>query len=1201
VSTRRRVKHIPDLDPLEERLSDRIKGVNIIDELSIDRELRTQLQEAFDYHLQRRGLQGLLRSYTTCFAVHLVAEGIYGYESGNYWGGTPLKERSSQNDVREAGKFFETFVETHGLETFPDRPFRYVSLILLHCSIPNDLLPAFFEYALNPAVHDPEWHSLDVRELIQRWPRQPPSNNRLPKVAHTFFQKGGEVAVDFVSRCLEMAEKAASSGEVPSADKVRLPERIVENYSDWREDHEKEKGKTRSRRSRTRRRSVEPPRIWIDPWQTQIMVDLPEQKFESGQRSDETLGWKVEAKSRAEISTTEVDVHTFKSGETWKSEPESVPLVAPARSYDVSLTGLSSSYSWTFEGLSPDNQLLVFDGDTQEIIESPQGLPSRPLWLVYPHGEDPDVDGGQQVQAERPLYGPWADFATSCWDLSSADSVTIGDTNWPVVSQGQGLQPRLLGGDQLPIGGNRDKYYTQLPEIRIPVSPDRESEEEVEQWEWRLVGEGESPTVQQLDSKQPEVSVEEHALTLSLARVIDHIGNFEVGVRGPLGRSANFSISYVGDCSIQLPTDSRLPNEDGSYPPKRVVVSTASDVELSCSRDDMEINSSDTGVHRVVFGGTCTQASIQMHPHQSESSIELPIVAPGIRWKLQGEGWNQTWSTRPLRLAVDEIEQSSDAELIVRNQPASSAVDLQGELRVEDDQELLQSIGSKSRAAGRLRFDLLEILDLLRQTDRSLQLQLEVEPNQATTVARLEASLEVEDLSIRTDRSGDVWDLMVTWETSGKPVRNRRLRLWSVGRPWESPRTFEIPDDARGGARFQRPISKLPAGPYIAALELEDPWQESFPERPSQGDPNATVVRIGSVGSRLKKFWEAAPSLERHLEQAFLADDVSDSHRHLREASEMISGEDVSTLLRALWWVDSSGSLAKQVADKQNVVVRWIRSEVLNHPKALTSSVSNREFRNASKNRLQRFLVTLGTPQALVPAGDWENDTLDLAWQTWGPLGWMLEVRNILDDENRSVRRARSATGIDELVAQDDGNSASDTASASTPTTKWKSLKSDTDVFGGRPQEKLLSLPAPILREQQHRLNATLRGHFDDERSWQAVNFDWLLNHKEHSDSRRPSMSVFEEFRNTLRSGVEHILESGYVAESVANSILNRRDPRPDAKLANVPFCTGATALIQRVYAIHGITLPFVGPEALAQCGLKAFDIARRLYERDLC
>lgn len=1204
MSTSENVIRIPNLDPLEERLSEEIKGVNIIDELSIDRELHKKLQKAFNYHLRQRSLKGLLRSYTTCFAVHLVAEGIYGYKSGNYWGGTPLKKHGSQNDVQEGGQFFETFVETYGLETFPDRPFRYVSLILLHSSIPNDVLPSFFEHALHPAVHDPEWQDFGSRELIQRWPERPPSN-RLPKVAHTFFQNGGEVAVDFIARCLEMAEQTARSGDVPSAEKVRLPKRIPEAYAEWHGSRQENSSpgtqKTHKHRSRKRRASTEPPQIWLDPWQAQIMVDLPEQKFSASRKSGDALKWKVEAKSRAEVTTTQVEAHTYKSREDWKSESESMPLVAPARSYDISLTGLTSSQAWTFEALSPENQLLVFDGDTREVIESPQALPSRPLWFVYPHEEELSANGGREIHAEQRLHGPWENFAMGCWDLSSADSVAVGDKTWPVVSQGQGLQPRLLGGEELPIGGNREKYYTQLPKIRVPVPPGRSPEEEVKDWEWRIAAEGEAPSAREFDPERPEVILENHALTLSLSQLIDQVGNFEVGVRGPLGRSASFAISHVGDCSVNLPSEPRLPKEDGSYPRERAILNAPSGVELVCERDDVEIESSGSGVYEVVFGETCTQASIGMRPEQVESSVDLPLASPGLQWKVQGEEWNRSWSTRPLRLAIDEIEQSDEAGLLVRGQPSSGATDVHGKIRVEDGEDLLQSIASKSRAAGRLRFDLLEVLDLLRRTDRSLQLRLKLGEDRSATIARLEASLEVEDLSLIEDRSGDMWDLMVTWETAGKPVRNRRFRLWPVGRPWESPRTFEIPDGARGEARFQRVVSELPPGPYVAALNLEDPWQENFPERPSKEDPNADVVRVGSAAARLKRLWETGSSLEESLEQAFLADSVSDANRRLRKAPEVVDESDISTLLRALWWFGSSSSLVDQIADKQNVVRRWIRRKVLDHPKKLVASLTNREFRSASKNRLQRFVVTLGVPQALVPAADWENDTLDTAWQTWGALGWMLEVQGILKGENRGIRHARNATGVGELTETDKGNSASGPAPATARQIGWKRVDEDTNVFGGCPQEKLLSLPAPVLRKQQHRLDATLRGHFDDERSWQAVNFDWLLNYKENSHSHYQGLPVLKKFQGTLKSGVQQILENERVAKPVADAVLDRHDPHPDAVLANVPFCCGATALIQRAYAAYGISLPFVGPEDLVRCGVAAFDVAQRLYERDLC
>ena len=72
------------LRPLEDRLSRKLQRVNIIGELEIDERLRDTLRAAFrQYIASPRTFNGLLRVYPSCMAVHLVAEGIYGYESGN--------------------------------------------------------------------------------------------------------------------------------------------------------------------------------------------------------------------------------------------------------------------------------------------------------------------------------------------------------------------------------------------------------------------------------------------------------------------------------------------------------------------------------------------------------------------------------------------------------------------------------------------------------------------------------------------------------------------------------------------------------------------------------------------------------------------------------------------------------------------------------------------------------------------------------------------------------------------------------------------------------------------------------------------------------------------------------------------------------------------------------------------------------------
>jgi len=269
----------------------------------------------------------------------------------------------------------------------------------------------------------------------------------------------------------------------------------------------------------------------------------------------------------------------------------------------------------------------------------------------------------------------------------------------------------------------------------------------------------------------------------------------------------------------------------------------------------------------------------------------------------------------------------------------------------------------------------------------------------------------------------------------------------------------------------------------------------------------------------------------------------------------------------------------------------------LKHSVKLVSSLDDQRFQSASQDRLEHFLLALGIPQQFSPAENWSTEVLNIAWRVWPPLGWMLETRSLLEGEVRSVRRARNTIGISELVNATERND----TSASEPRMNWRSLDVEPDLLGGRLEERETQLPASTLRDQQHQLSATLRGHFDDEQSWLAVNFDWLVDFKENPDQYRSEMSTLSEYRETLRSGVEQIMENELVAPAVAKAILDRHDPRPEATLADVPFCTGATALIQRAYAIFDIRLPFASPEDLVRCGTTTFKVAQRLYERDLC
>jgi hypothetical protein len=329
-----------------------------------------------------------------------------------------------------------------------------------------------------------------------------------------------------------------------------------------------------------------------------------------------------------------------------------------------------------------------------------------------------------------------------------------------------------------------------------------------------------------------------------------------------------------------------------------------------------------------------------------------------------------------------------------------------------------------------------------------------------------------------------------------------------------------------------------------------------------------------------------------------LADSASEATRHLNEASKYVSVGDIPLLLQSLWWLGSNQPLSEQLADRQNVVHRWMRNQVVDAPERLVAALRDRNFRVQRSDRLHAFLVSLGIPQSVQPASTENSSEWDAAWRAWPPLGWMLETRKLLEGDPGSLRRARRTMGVDELLTQQQNGNG---RFSDFTMMEWRDLRSDNDMFGGRIQDHEVSLPVQILRQQQHELNATLRGHFDDENSWLAVNFDWLIDQKNASELQTNAGSDLLDYRKTLRAGIEELLEERRIPKAAAEGLLNRFDPRPDARLTHIPFCVGATAIIQRAYAVYGISLPFTGPEDLLRCGVASFGVAQRLYERDLC
>ncbi len=1206
---RRNASKLPDLLPIEERLEQRLRAVNIIGELDIDKDLHDTLREVFAMRLRMDQLQRYARRYPACFAVHLVAEGIYGYEGGNYWGGTPLDQYGSRSDQTEAGKRFETIVENYGLESFPGRKRRYVDLIMLHTALPSSELSSFFEHAVYPTVHDSDRYNAEPRELVKNaWVSRPPGKYKLNQGVKNFLQQGGEVPVDFAARCLSMAREATQEGHVPDVDTVRLPERVVRAYEAWWRDY-RQRSTVRSTSAKARAKpALQEPIIWFDPGTSMVMADLPAQTLSALQGDQAPSAyWTLELEGRPDEAPIRVDVHTYRTADGWRSESEQVALELPARAYTIQWHQGKHTQTWELPGLAPNRPLMTFDAEELESLGLVDALPAQSLWFLYPTQHALSVPEGHQIEADRTLHDEWNEYQVACWSLSGAAHVQLNgasETTWPVVEQGQGMRPQIIGGDTLPVGGKQDTYYSALPTLRIPVPPQRDVSDEAGQWQVKVEEAGSSSVMHALGDLLFEANRERHVIQIPLDQVVSHIGTYKVGLRGPLGRSKTFSFTYTGGAQLQyVDSHPRLPDIEGRYKSGVVLLTRGDGLHSEAPEDGLRIESPAGHVERLVLAEDQLRSTVRLIDDTSGGSVDIPVVVPGIHWALRGESGMQSWATRPLRYAIEELDQTLESELIVRLNPSGRRFSLDGTLTAYAGETPVQELQSTSRARHQLRFNLLELRDRVQATAKPLELRLRV-GDQTIPVVRLTPSLHVQALSVAARKLDDQWNVDLSWETGSRSVTNRRIYLWPLGRPWEDPHSIDIPDRVDHHHRALIPLDELAPGRYLAELVLVDPWNPRPPQRPASDAANVASVRVGSMGAELKHGWEDTRSAAAHLERALLCDSSSETSQHLHKTTQRLDPSSMDMVIRTLWQIRHHASAMNHVGQLDQVYDE-LRRYVYEHPEAAAKALRNERFAGATKQDKAHFLVQIGLPAKLTPASDFGEAARHVAWELWDTLGWMVSTRALLENDPETLRRAQRFIGIASLRLADPGSHSTDAAPPLRPDETWLSIAELSEHKIGtvsRSSDVPIQLPVRILQQQQEALNASLRGYFDDDKSWLAVNYDWLVQAKRR-DERRRVLKQLHDYKGPLRAGIERLTEhhTSNVA-ALAQAYRTRYLAKPDNTLQQVPFLVGATALLQRMHAAGHVRLQiFEDPADLIECGRLAHAGSRALYERDLC
>ncbi len=811
------------LQAWEADLAPQVRQIELLGEITLSLAETQQLGGQLGRFIAARHHRGVLETREainkTCpcaFAVLLVAQGVHDSNAENgFWPDLDhvLGQKLNTNWHRQFGLLFEEILQINNLSLFPDAGgYRYVSLILLHGGIPNYSLPDYFYHLLRPAVTQTDLAGLPPSDLIDEWLHHGSGRYFIDKPVLRFLEFGGQVAVDFVERSLELAHEYLERGLVPAAEEVGLPHRVIEGFHHWLTENQDFGRSEISRRKRTGLR-LRRPEIRLDPWGEGISLDLMPQQIPA-KESQARLDWEI--KLDGELETT-LPLRLQRLGYNLQTPFETLVLERAIASCEVALLfDNQARRTWSFDLDSP---LLVFDPANHTLLRWKNSLPARPLWLLYPHDADLEISGSARKADEfPPLPWGWAGLKGEEWDLSQTSRLTLHRDEQPlftvpVRADDMAQRPHL-------VEGTRHQTFTLIktplylgspPVLRIPLVGRSNPDEELNRW--RLTLHNAWPAVPAQNLRRVPLSELSHQLThqenyvdLRLAGPTllgaTPMGSYTIRMRGPLGRDAELPLRLMPHLSLSGHEPLYLPDPNAGPLDIELLVETQPGIELEAQADDTPCRvqlmeqQDERWLYQVIVPPKLTEARLTAVMAQPDSeSVRVPLHVPlrRLRWTLTGDtarvdSQRLNWSGRIIKQSLDALEQTDAPVLFVDLGPSGevdasaqatlglSLVDLEG----QELQQMYLTRPLRDPDSVVWRFELSAFLDTIRHNPSPvLRFSLKYQGDEGLVdlpVLNITRSMQVEQAQVTVQETGPATTVNVNWHEPAR-LRHRRVRF----------------------------------------------------------------------------------------------------------------------------------------------------------------------------------------------------------------------------------------------------------------------------------------------------------------------------------------------------------------------------------------------------------------------------------------
>lgn len=886
------------LEEWEKYLSEFIDEVTLLAEIPISQEQHAELEAVIVELVKGKGLtqatNQLKDLYRACFVTYLAFKAALNDDRG-FWGKVVevmgVNYSGFYNYAHHWGKIFQQIIKQHpNLRSFKNvGGLEYVTPIRLHGGIPAFSLPDYFRHILLPSMENERYKELSDEEALEKLLAHYSVELFVDDVVRYFFQNGGEAARRFFSKCREMARNAVAGLPIPAAEKLGLRPYVVQAFEYFLQNPPEP----------SQRRYL--PRLYFAPYEQAFRLRLPGQIFSAEQTAMKII-WRIRLwhDDKTVEPDSDIPVRLRPIDKGWQSEEKEYPIEVPVSHIEFSLIGLQDDKNEemvflhrSLRILPPEKSpLLAFRYEDNSLCQTVQTLPARTLWLFYPSGANIDFEGEARLVEELPAFSsPMSQWQAKAWDLQNVSLVhlTCEESHLGLTfAVSRKLEPEPKGQTLPQCPPYEDKpLFIGPPILEIPIQNRFAWQEELEKWEISLepLSASDVSDQQKISVGLGEATFDEDAgvACLPLAPYLEEppFGEFRVSLNRMKKNVVDFEFRVLPALEIEGLEPYYLPKEHGGLPVE-FFVSMADGFNL-LPMDDQGIRVQKRSDRwQVIVPSSEEEARLLVKNSYIDDRIRVPLLIEVLRlkWALPLDDQPVQWIDQRLSVSLAQVLQHDRPCLMLKVPPLPpNRSSLKLELVAHGVAQSLQSYPVAIQNHRReVQISLKTFFDTLRHCsdiaffDFILELEQDADhPPLRLPILRLQRSLDIPLCASELLVDGR-WRLH--WYEE-HPLRDRRVRVWSVWQPWADPVEIRLPDDAERStyiaadhwwqADIPLEVSLPPSIYRVQFLALAEDDLQPLPPFPSE---DSLTLEMMAAEQRLKQIQEqlsSQPSREYFL------------------------------------------------------------------------------------------------------------------------------------------------------------------------------------------------------------------------------------------------------------------------------------------------------------------------------------------------